>query len=258
MGLETPEEMSFDGDIDDEVLGGTASTSSMSNQGLIVFGPHRVLSSTNNTIKVSDKTFVPNSYVNSNDPYTLHVVGGTGAGQTRGIKAVSHNIVMVAPNWQVLPDDTSIFEIRKTADEVLGEPAKLYDRRSTEEAFIERKGSYYANRYQIQLVGSNQEQTIYLYVILKAIFTLSRLFMEKQGIINFKMSGTDFINRPEYIPDYAFMRAMNVEFDSPFSVFEPMSGLIESFTICLNNDVGNIAMTASVSIAPEETIITGP
>lgn len=256
MGLDDPEELSYDGDVGDEVLGGTASLSTMSNQGLIVFGPHRVLSATNNTIKVSDKTFVPNSYINSNDPFMLHLVAGTGAGQIRGIKATSHNTVMVAPNWQTLPDTTSVFEIRKVAEEVLGEPAKLYDRRSTE--FVERKGAYYTNRYQVQLVGNNQESTIYLYVILKAIFTLSRLFMEKQGLINFQMSGTDFVNRPEYIPDYAFMRTMNIEFLHPFSTFAPMEGLIESFTFCLNNDVGTVAFSTPVQIGPDEAVITGP
>lgn len=258
MGLEVPEELGYESSVEDEVLGGTGSVSTLSGPGNVIFGPHRVLSATNNTLKVSDRTFSANQFV-GNDTTTVTIVAGVGVGQTRDIVANSHNSLMIASNWTTNPDTTSIFEIREPTIEILGTVPKLYDRRDNDLArSLERRGSLYTNKYQIQLVASNQEQTIYLYTILKSIFTLSRLFMEQQGVINFMMSGTDFVNRSEYIPDYAFMRAMNVEFDHPFDVYERLEGIIDAFTLILSVGDDVAIETVETDISPAAAVVTGP
>lgn len=259
MGIGTPEEFAYDSGIDGEILGGTATTSTMSGTGPIEFGPHRVLSATLNTIRVSDRTFYHSQFMDGAERAIVSIVAGTGEGQQREVVANSHNTLMVGENWTTVPDATSVFEVRDKASEVLGQPSKLYDRRGNE--MIERKGGLYTNRYQAQLVASNQEQVIYLYAILKAIFTLSRIFMEGQGIINFRMSGTDFVNRPEYIPDFAYMRMLSIEFESPFDVYAPVGGLVENFNMCLiegyqgaNAEVSEV----SVDLTPDSPSVSGP
>lgn len=260
MGIGTPDEFAYDGDIDGEILGGTASVTSMSGPGKVVFGPHWVLSATLNTISVTNRTFYNYQFTDGTERLTVHIVAGTGAGQQREIVANSTSNLMVGENWTTIPDTTSVFEVRNPVEEVLGQPSKLYDRRDTS-TIVERKGGLYTTKYQIQVVAANQEQTIYLYAILKSIFTLSRIFMEGQGIINLRMSGTDFVNRPEYVPEFAYMRMLTVEFESPFDIFAPMGDLIDSFTLCLTDGIeGTNAeiSTDPVDISTQEPIITGP
>lgn len=259
MGYDTPDEFSYDGPIENEVLGGTASTTQIHGPGEVIFGPSRVLSATNNTLSVTNGEIYTNQFTDGRVRNRIYIVAGTGKGQQREVVSNSSSAIMVDSNWDTNPDNTSIFEIREPAREVLGEPSKLYDRRDPS-TVVERKGSLYTNKYQIQLVGGNQEQTIYLYAILKSIFTLSRVFMEGQGVINLRMSGSDFVNRPEYIPDFAYMRVLNVEFEHPFDVYEPAKGLIEDFTLCLNNgsDVPLGISTEPVEIGRPDPEVVGP
>lgn len=48
-----------------------------------------------------------------------------------------------------------------------------------------------------------------------------------------KMGATDFVPRTEYQPDAAYMRAMNVEFSHPFSVFVDEPNLATQFRVVL-------------------------
>ena len=260
MGTGNPDEFDYDGDLSGEILGGTALSSTTSGPGLLVFGPHRVLSATLNTLSVTPKVFFTNQFMDGTELLTVHIVSGLGAGQQRDIVANSNSNLMVDENWLTIPDTTSVFEIRNPVEEVLGQPSKLYDNRDTT-TVVDRKGGLYTNKYQIQVIGANQEQTIYLYAIIKSIFTLARIFMEKQGIINLRMSGTDFVNRPEYLPDFAYMRMLAVEFESPFDIFVPVSDLITNFTLCLTDGESGenapISNTAVV-IGPTAPTITGP
>lgn len=261
MGMDVPDTFGYEGAEDfPEVLGGVASTSSMYGPGKVVFGPHKVLSATNNTIKVSDNQFVRDCFVSNSSikGHTVHIVAGKGKGQIRDIVANSHNIIMVDPNWSTIPDTTSIFEVREEPYEVVGEPSRLYDRRN-DDLNLERKGAMYTNRYQIQLVGSNPQQTIYLYAILKSIFTLSRTFLEEQGIVNMKLSGTDFTNRPEYLPDFSYMRALNVEFEHPFDVYSELKGAAKKFKLILHEAMEDAEVSnTTLDITPKTPTVEGP
>jgi hypothetical protein len=253
MGYELPEEMSYDDEIED-VLGGENTVSSSVGNGGIVYGPFYILSATNNTIKVSDKTFVVDDFVGK--AYTLRVVGGTGSGQVRNITANSNNSIMVASNWTVNPDNTSILEIHRPDPDIIGEPDKLYPRRNAPK-FLERKGSLYTNNYQLQVIAGSQEDTIYLYTIVKSIMTLSRTFLEKQGIINLKMSGSDFSNRPDYVPTVAYMRTLSMQFDAPFEVYEQESEVATNFVISLYDEEDTEVSHIELDVSTEPTI-SGP
>lgn len=236
MGIDDElEVLGYDGGIPPSVQTGTASTSTLSGQGPILFGPKQAVGGTENTIIITNDTeMVSCEFLSAGGgEATVHIVGGTGRGQIRNLVENTPTVVTVEPNWTIVPDATSIFEIRAPAQEILGEPSALYDRRSPQ--FVERKGSAYQLNYQIQVIGQNPEQTIYLFTILKAILTLSRTFLEGQGVINMKMGATDFLPKNDYVPDFAYMRALNLEFLYHFDTFVVLEGLAEEFNIRLQD-----------------------
>lgn len=258
MGVGVPDDFAYDGGIEDEILGGSGSVSSLSGEGSIVFGPFKALRGTNNTLTIQSKEWIIDNY--KGHDFKVHIVAGTGRGQVRGVVSNSQTVLMVSPNWNVAPDNTSVFEIRRTMSETLGEPNYLYDRRDVTK-FIERRGAMYQTQYQIQVIGHNQEATIFLFAILKAIFFLSKIFMEQQGIINLKMSGTDFLPRTEYQPDYAYMRALNLDFLHPFDVFAELGDIAQTFVTTLEtNDAGTITenFTTDGVLINEEVTVEGP
>jgi hypothetical protein len=67
--------------------------------------------------------------------------------------------------------------------------------------------------------GPNQEITLFLYAIVKAIMFVNAQYLQKNGFINLKMSGTDFVSKPEYLPDLAYSRALIMEFEHSFDVY---------------------------------------
>lgn len=252
-----PSPFGFDGAIDEdpiEVLGGTASVSTMSGLGNVVFDAYKALSGTNNTLKIGSEQWSTGAFIGKK----IRLIAGTGAGQTRDISANGEDTLMVAPNWEVNPDDTTIFDIRDAEPkEVLGEPSSLYDR-NVKNTHFERRGSLYGLSYQIQVIGPNPELTIYLAAILKAIFTLGRNFLELQGIINMKLSATDFIPRTEYQPDFAYMRAIGVDFLYPFDIFEELGDLAQTLQIgietCPKGEED--ASFTSISLTPDPIVQT--
>jgi hypothetical protein len=254
-----PEIFEYEGGIEDEILGGVASLEEVTTRRKTVFGPYRAYVSTNNTLRVDEKdVWTGNEY--DGGAFSVHIVGGLGAGQVRDITTNSGDTLMVSKNWEVNPDDTSIFEVRERGMEVVGEPSSLYDRKVRPNN-LERRGALYQLQYQVQVVGKNPEQTIYLYMILKAMFTLQRQFLETQGIINLQMGGTDFVNRAEYMPDHSYMRAMNLSFLVPFDVYE-FEDVATSFQLALEQCVPDadktLAMeTGIISLEPEEPTIGG-
>jgi hypothetical protein len=227
MGMGTIEEFEYDGE-DVGVLGGTASTASFSGQGTLEFGPYTASSATNNTIKVSSNLWSINKY--SGNAYKVHIVGGTGRGQVRDITANTQNTLMVSQNWITNPNSTSIFEIRGTAQDTIGEPSKLFDTRSTE--VYERLGAMNTCNYQLQVISSTPEEVVIICTFLKAILFSSKTFLESQGIINLKMSATDLSPRTDYMPDISYMRVINLEFMAPFDIFENVT-IATEFRIAL-------------------------
>jgi len=250
----------YDGDLEAlEIMGGAASTSTMSGQGAIEFGPATALGGTNNTIRVPIGTpFNIDGYENSR----IHLVAGTGRGQIRDISTNNETTLMTVTAWDTNPDDSTVFEIRSidptcgVAGELIGEPSSLYDTRSGR--MIERKGSLYALNYQIQVIGPNPELTIYLSIIIKSILTLGRQFLESQGLLNLQIGASDFVPRSEHEPDLAYMRALNLSFVSPFDVFEEMGGLATSLQIGLETcPKGEIDASFTTTSLSPETQITG-
>jgi hypothetical protein len=243
-----PDAMSWD-DLSDEdgVLGTAASISSMSGEGPIVFGPYPIASATANSIKADSIKWSINQFLT--EPHTLHVVGGAGVGQTRGIIANGVNTISVKPNFSPALDNTSVFLIRSAAPEIVGEPRALYKRSNAKN--VERLGGLYNLSYQLQVIGPNPEFTIYLASIVKSILTLARVFLEGQGIINMKMGATDFVPRTEYQPDFSYMRALTVDFQYPFDVFAELGDGVEQIKIAIETLCGT---DGDIEIVSDTTI----
>jgi hypothetical protein len=100
--------------------------------------------------------------------------------------------------------------------------------------------------YQALVVGPNPEITIFLYAILKAIFVINRTYLEQNGIIDFKIGGTDFVHRSEYLPELAYQRALILEFQHAFDVYMA-ADTVRSIRLALEvgDSSGNIARVVS-------------
>lgn len=246
MGIEIPDVFAYDGPTDSSQLTGAASTSDSSGNAKTVFGPRFAYTGTKNTLRVSDPLWPVDQWLVQ--LFQVRIVAGTGKGQVRDIAGNSRDTLMVEADWLTIPDATSQFVITEPPDELVGEPSTLYDRTNTPD-FIERRGGLYSLTYQIQVVGANPEATIYLAAVVKGIFTLYRRFLEEQGVINFKLSASDFAPRSEYIPDFAYLRGINVEFVYPFDIYEPLEGVARSFRLVLEGEPpdGSISEPAILS-----------
>lgn len=211
LGLETPETFEFP-----ETFAG--STTSLSGYPALVFGPFAASGGTLNTLTTATKEWSIDQYTTKD--YLVKIVSGTGVGQVRVISTNNQNTLLISKPWSVIPDITSLFDIRAPQSEVIGEPSALY---SETDRFIRRAGTLNSAQYQIQVMAGSPEQVILLTILIKSIFLLSRMFTEGQGLIDLKMALTDLAPRSEHTPDFAYMRAINLEFSYHFDIFEELT-----------------------------------
>lgn len=228
-----------------DILGGAASTSTTSGEGAVAYGPKQVLSAAATSVTINARDWDVDTFLIGQ--HTIHIVGGTGAGQVRKVVSNTQTKITVDVAWSTLPDTTSVFVVRRGASEVIGEPRNLYTREGA--SGVERLGGLYALSYQIQVITSSAEQTVYLHAILKALFTLARTFLEEQGIISMQLGATDFVPKSEYQPDFAYMRALNVSFQHPFDTFTELTGLASSFDFYLEgNTIDGVTVLSNTTI----------
>lgn len=220
MGIEMPDIFSYEGNAGDNAQVGVASTTTLAGNGQVVYGPAAGFTGTENTIRVSTRAWSIDQYMQGG-VYKIRIVDGTGKGQIRDVTGNSNTMVMVSPPWKTIPDDTSVFEITRENDDLVGEPWSLYDRNDGALA-LERKGGIYDMTYQVQVIGPNPELTVYLSIILKAVLTKERMSLEGQGLMNFALSATDFVPKQEYLPTLAYVRAVNIDFQFLFDTFEQL------------------------------------
>lgn len=233
MGLEIPDEFAFDGPTDPNEVAGVGSTSFIGHNVQQIWPTTDVVSATANTVKMASPKWFMDQFLDN--PSVVRIVAGKGVGQTRNIIGNSRTVLMVDQNWLTIPDSTSVFDIIAQPTEVFGEPVTLYDRQNPPLA-LERKGSIYDLSYQIQVIGQTQELTNYLAIVLKAIFTLERIPMEVQGVMNMKLSASDLVPRPEYQPDFSYMRSMTIDFQFHFDTFDSIAGVGTSFRLVLEGE----------------------
>lgn len=216
-------------------IAGSGSVGTTGRREDVVAGPYTATGGTANTLTLPSGLTLRNGQgFNVPDPFeppvdsdgTILVIReGTGSGQRRVVQSITIQretgeiTVTVTSNFGTPPDDTSIVEFVYDAhgrdDFVTGEPAKLFGPSDV----VERLGQQYRVSYQLVIVGPDQELTIFLYAVVKAILTINLRAMQRHGFINPKMSGTDFAANPEYYPNLAYSRSLVLEFDHTFDVY---------------------------------------
>lgn len=148
-------------------------------------------------------------------PMNLHVVQGAGAGKIYSISSITSSQLDIEGTFELDLDSTSVVDIRYTQipEAAYGTPVRAYE--SSQGQL--RIGANYDSQYQLDIFAGNQEEVIYLYTVLKAILFAQRKFLEAQGIMSLKVSGSDLAPRSELLPDEVFTRSMTVQFTYPFS-----------------------------------------
>jgi len=172
--------------------------------------------------------YLPADAIKLYDPYEEEtwavITSGMGSGQQRRVESIvpgSSNIptiIAVDTPWDSVPDDTSVVCLQSAQPrEGVGEPSKVFSAAD----LVSRHGALYKARYQLLILGPNQESAIYLYNAVKAIMFINQHFLIQQGFMNLAMTGSDFIPRTEYYPELAYQRALDLEFDYSFDLYLP-------------------------------------
>lgn len=147
-------------------------------------------------------------------PLAVHVIAGAGAGQVKIIESICSDRLDIGGIFEVNCNESSVIDIRFAEDRELpyGQPTRQYD----VEKVQKRIGANYEVQYQLEVLCGSQEEVIYLYCVLKAILFAQRDFLEAQGIMALRISGTDLAPRSELLPDEIFTRSMTLQFSYPF------------------------------------------
>jgi hypothetical protein len=148
-------------------------------------------------------------------PLNAHVVQGAGAGKVYQVIDIDPEGFDIAGTFVPQLDSSSLIDLRSVDDTGLavGEPSRVYPVDATN---IVRRGSNYDVTYQLHVVAGHQEEVLFLYSIAKALLLSQKRFLEEQGIIALKLSGTDFSPKSEYLPSEVFTRVLMLQFVSPF------------------------------------------
>lgn len=149
----------------------------------------------------------------------LYVTSGTGVGQTHIITAMDSISLDIHGTFDPQLDSSSVLDIRSSDDSELasGEPSRVYKHDNTD---LIRRGANYSVQYQLNVLAGNQEEVIYLYVVLKALLYSQKKFLEGQGIQALELSGSDFAPRSEFIGNEVFQRIMTLSFVYDFHFLE--------------------------------------
>lgn len=196
------------------------------------------------------------------DAAIIRVLEGTGAGQAdRQVVSITPSpveggdtVIEVTPPWDTAPDDTSVIRIHADQDNegYTGEPSRIFS--STD--VVERIGAHYNVQYQLLILAPNPELTVFLYNVVKAIMFINTDFLVKQGFLNLQISGSDFLPRSEFLPDLAYQRAMTLNFDYSFDLYQLASEnvLLDKMRVSVtvhDPDVSNPAHVERIALETE-------
>ncbi len=161
--------------------------------------------------------------INQSNPgcLDLYVVSGPGEGQVKSIIRLTSNSIDIQDPFEVQLTDQSVVVIREASNPgaSIGEPSSIYPSSSKS---LSEEGVNYETQYQLSVLAGHQEEVLYLYAITKVVLLSTRSFLEEQGIMALKLSGSDFGIRPEYLPNEAFQRSLTLRFTYPFSFIKEL------------------------------------
>ncbi len=163
----------------------------------------------------------------------VYVSSGSGAGQVHHILQIDSNSLDIEGQFSPQLDSSSVVDVRSvdTTKLAVGEPSRVYPAGAVN---LLRKGANYDVQYQLSVIAGHQDEVLYLYSVLKAILFSQKIFMENQGLMALKISGSDYAPRTEYLPNEVFQRVMILRFTYPFSFLEELEDYPKSIEITLN------------------------
>jgi len=109
--------------------------------------------------------------------------------------------------------------------------------------YVEESGAYYQAELQVQVVSDIPELVVVLTHVMRAILHRSRMFMERNGLINVVIGRKEYAPMAGYFPVIAFSQAVSLQFTYLFS--EPSAGAsISSLSMVLEslNFVGDLPL----------------
>jgi hypothetical protein len=153
-------------------------------------------------------------------PYDAYIVDGAGKGQVGLITHFGDSSIDIEGVFSPQLGSSSKIDIRlATNKDIAGEPSRSYSAGTT----VFRKGANYDVQYQLSVIAGHQNETIYLYNILKAVLFSQKAYMERQGLMALKISGSDYAPRTDFLPNDVFQRVMILNFTYPFSYNEEIA-----------------------------------
>lgn len=162
---------------------------------------------------------------------SVYVKDGTGEGEFFDVLRINSNHLDIEGSIDPQLDNTSIIQFTTSSGcEVVGEPQPTFSSTSTN---ITRTGANYQCQYQLIVLTGSQEETTYLYYVVKAILLSQTAYLEGQGLQALQLSGSDLAPRPEFVPNELFQRALNVNFIYPFSFLEESGVAFSSISVSL-------------------------
>lgn len=101
-------------------------------------------------------------------------------------------------------------QLEDPAQTIIGSPRKMF----VDDGFTgyRREGVGYSASYMLHIFATKPEIVIFLYALTKFIVQRNRMTLERNGIMNISMSGTDFQPQPTHLPEYVYSRAISMNF----------------------------------------------
>lgn len=216
-----------DQEINIDTIGGHgASTSGMGNLPRKIAGAMAVTTASATSLSFNSAVYgddIVDAYKRFRfDFLDLYITGGTGAGQVRMITQIDPRAgsLMIDTPFDTIPDSTTVFDIRERSNPLAadGDPHRLY---AGDSQHYYKLGTNYEAVYKLTIVGSTQYEVLYLYAILKALFTSQRVYLERQGLQNLALSGSELSPRGDYGPEAAvYQRTLDITFKYTFGFVE--------------------------------------
>lgn len=245
-GTGTPEEFSYYGEIESQIIAGTASLGSLKGEPRIIEGPKTAVSGTSTTITVAGTPWRVNQFKDRD--LRIRIVAGNGRGQIREVESNTTNSVTIREPWTNIPNSTSIFEITEDKTDVWGEPAKLFDVRDVTKS-VDKYAIMFKASCLLNIIAPTSEIAIMTNALVKAILMILRQKMEEQGIKVARMSSSDVLVQQDMFPTQAFVRSLTIDFIYEFAIFDDSGEPLE--TIEITFDRMNIELqSTSATVAP--------
>jgi len=111
------------------------------------------------------------------------------------------------------PEETAVVSpshISQPTQTIIGEPRRMLV--NDGETLYKRQGVGDQASYMLHILAGKPEMAIFLYALTKYILRKNRMTLERNGLLEFTISGTDFAPQPTFLPTYTYSRALSCRF----------------------------------------------